>query len=127
MIKQIRIKLSVIDSILTYAFSSHPNESILLLRGKVSKEIINVENVMIPPLSIHGESYSSFPMHMLPLDSSIIGTAHSHPSGLVKPSLEDLLHYYGKIMAIAGYPYRTERDIKIFDREGRELPFTVEG
>ena len=127
MIKQIRIKLSVINSILTYAFSSHPNESILLLRGKVSKENIDVENVMIPPLSIHGQSYSSFPMHMLPLDSSIIGTVHSHPSGSVKPSLEDLLHYYGKMMAIVGYPYRTERDIKIFDREGCELPFTVEG
>ena len=126
MTKQIKIKLCVIDSILTYAFNSHPNESVLLLRGTIKKDIIGIENVVIPPLSIHGESFSSFPMRMLPLDSSIIGTAHSHPSGLVKPSLEDLLNYYGIIMAIVGYPYKSEKDIKMFNREGEELSFIVE-
>jgi len=126
MTKQIKIKLNVIDSMLTYAFSSHPRESILLLRGKIKKNTIEIESVMIPPLSIHGESFSSFPMHMLPLDSSIIGTAHSHPSGLVKPSLEDLLNCYGMVMAIVGYPYQYERDIKMFNKEGDELSFIIE-
>jgi proteasome lid subunit RPN8/RPN11 len=126
MTKQIKVKLKVIDSVLTYAFSSHPNESILLLRGKIKKDTVEIENVVIPPLSIHGESFSSFPIHMLPLDSTIIGTVHSHPSGFLKPSLEDLLHYYGIIMAIVGYPYQSERDVKMFDREGRELSFLVE-
>lgn len=125
MVKKITFKASVINSLLSYARSSHPNEGILLLRGKVSKDEIMVKEVVIPPLATHGEGFSSFPLHMLPLDLSIIGTAHSHPSGVLKPSLEDLAHFYSRIMVIIAYPYSTEKNIAVFDKEGNMIKYSI--
>ena len=45
---------------------------------------------------------SHFNPYFLPIDFSIIGTVHSHPSGVLKPSIADLNHGYGKIMLIMG-------------------------
>ncbi len=123
--KEIVLRIGVLNSLLTYSLCNHPSEGILLLRGRISREIVEVENVVIPPLSVRGRSFSSFPLHMLPLDSSIIGTAHSHPSGVLEPSIEDLHHYYGTLMVIIRYPYESERDVGVFDREGKSLPFTI--
>ncbi|MBC7091750.1 MAG: Mov34/MPN/PAD-1 family protein [Nitrososphaeria archaeon] len=123
--KEIVFNVEVLNSLLTYSLNNHPYEGILLLRGKVGKDKVEVENVTIPPMSVRGIAFSSFPLHMLPLDSSIIGTAHSHPSGFLEPSLDDLHHFYGIIMVIIRYPYRSVEDVGVFDREGRKLSFTV--
>ena len=115
----------VIDSILTYAKMFHPREGILLLRGKKEKGRILITDVQIPPLANHGYTFSAFPMHMLPIDFTIMGTAHSHPSGILKPSRADLNNFYGRIMVIAAYPYRSERDIGVFDRSGNRIPYEI--
>ncbi|MCP8309374.1 MAG: Mov34/MPN/PAD-1 family protein [archaeon] len=125
MVKKITFKASVIDSLLSYAKNFHPNEGILLLRGKIGKDEIIVKEIVIPPLATHGKSFSSFPLHMLPLDLSIVGVAHSHPSGVLKPSLEDLNHFYGRIMVIIAYPYSSEKDIAVFDREGNMIKYSI--
>lgn len=119
------IKKSVIDSILSYAQMLHPREGLLLLRGKVDKQKILVNNVEIPPLATHGKSFSAFPSHMLPIDFSIVGTAHSHPSGVLHPSTGDLNMFYGKIMVITAYPYQSEQNIAVFNREGNPLRYEV--
>ena len=123
--RRVYVKKTVITSILEYASSCHPKEGILLLRGKINKKGIIVEEVEIPPLSIHGLGFSSFQPYMLPIDFSIIGTAHSHPSGILKPSITDMNRFYGKIMIIAAYPYRTERDLAVFDGEGNQLGYEI--
>ncbi|MEM3708187.1 MAG: Mov34/MPN/PAD-1 family protein [Nitrososphaerales archaeon] len=120
MLRKITFKSSVIDSLLSYAKAFYPNEGILLLRGKMSKDEILVKEIVIPPLAIHGMGFSSFPFHTLPIDLSIVGVAHSHPSGVLKPSLEDLNNFYGRIMVIIAYPYKSENDIAVFDREGND-------
>lgn len=122
---QILIRRSVIDSILSYARMCHPKEGILLLRGKAKKDLIKVEEVLIPPLSIRGDGFSSFPPYMLPLDLSIIGVAHSHPSGILAPSVADLNNFYGRIMIIAAYPYKSEEDIIIIDGKGKRLDYSI--
>jgi proteasome lid subunit RPN8/RPN11 len=103
----------------------HPREGILLLRGKVDKEKIVVSDTQIPPFATHGHSFSSFPLYMLPIDFSIVGVAHSHPSGASRPSTMDLNKFYGRIMTIIAYPYQTKRDIAVFDREGKALKYEV--
>jgi proteasome lid subunit RPN8/RPN11 len=103
----------------------YPQESILLLRGKVEKHKIIVNDTYIPPLATHGNTFSTFPLHMLPIDFSIMGIAHSHPSGVLHPSLTDLNKFYGRIMLITAYPYRSENDIAIFDRKGKKIKFNV--
>ncbi len=125
MAKRVVFEQDVIDGLLSYCSDLHPREGILLLRGKSRKDEIQVNALVIPPLSVHSETFSSFPIHMLPLDISILGTAHSHPNGVLHPSLEDLNNYFGRIMVIVGYPYQNEDDVAVFDREGNRAAYTV--
>jgi proteasome lid subunit RPN8/RPN11 len=115
----------VVDSLLSYSKIAYPDEGILLLRGKTKKGTVEVNSVVIPPAAVHARSYSSFNWWMLPVDLSYIGVAHSHPSGYVVPSKEDLLHATGRIMVIMGYPYANESCIGVFDPHGNRIPFEV--
>jgi len=119
------LKRSVIENLLSYARGLHPKESVLLLRGRVNEDEVFVNDTIIPPLATHGERFSAFPLHMLPIDFSIVGVAHSHPSDVLTPSVNDLNQFYGRIMVIVGFPYHTERNIAVFDREGKALKFKV--
>ena len=123
--REVVVNRSVIRSILDYAKACHPKEGILLLKGSLSKSRITVNEVEIPPLAVHGFGFSNFPLHMLPLDFSVVGTAHSHPSGVLRPSITDLNKFYGRIMIIAAYPYRSEENVAVFDREGRLIEYEV--
>lgn len=121
--KNVFVRQEVIDSILSYARMNHPRECILLLRGRVDEGKIKVESVQIPPIAAHGESVSSFPLHRLPMDFSVLGTAHSHPSGVLRPSIEDLNRFYGRIMIITAYPYHSEKDIIVLNCNGNVLQY----
>ena len=123
--KKIFIEQSVVDSILSYAQMCHPKESILLLKGKVERKKILMNEVQIPPLATHGNTFSGFPLSRLPIDFSVIGVAHSHPSGVLRPSTTDLNQFYGRIMLITGYPYQTKKHIILLDRKGNKLEYTM--
>lgn len=121
----ILISRSVFISIMEYARACHPKEGILLLKGRVGKQRIMVDEVEIPPLAVHGNSFSSFPLHMLPIDFSIVGTAHSHPTGVPRPSVGDLNNYYGRVMIIVAYPYRSEQNMGLFNNKGDSLRYEL--
>ncbi len=123
--KEIFVERTVVDSILSYAQICHPKESILLLKGKVDKKKIVVTDVQIPPLATHGSAFSSFPLSRLPIDFSVVGVAHSHPSGALRPSILDLNKFYGRIMLITAYPYQTEQNIIILDRKGQPQNYKI--
>jgi proteasome lid subunit RPN8/RPN11 len=61
---------------------------------------------------------------MLPIDFSIIGTAHSHPSGRVHPSIGDLHNFYGRVMVIMGKPYKSS-NVAAFTKQGENIPVRV--
>jgi len=122
----VALERGVVDSILTAARLAHPRETVLLLKARKKAGRILVYDVVIPPLAVRGGRFAEFPLHMLPLDLSIIGTAHSHPSGSPEPSVEDLNHFYGLLMVIASYPYGSEEDLAIYDGHGDRVPFEVE-
>ena len=121
----IRIAKSVFQSLLKFFSYNHPKEGILLLHGKNKKKEITISEIVIPPQSVHGEDFSSFPLFMLPIDITMIGTAHSHPSGALRMSPEDHNYFYGKIMIIAGYPYRSEENIAIFNSKGEQVKYII--
>jgi proteasome lid subunit RPN8/RPN11 len=125
MINLVRFKKSVADSILSYAMDAYPREGILLLRGKAGKDEILINAVLIPPLATHGRGFSSFPSIMLPMDLSLMGISHSHPSGSLQPSNQDLNHFYGRIMVITAYPFQSYSDIGVFNSHGDRLPHEV--
>jgi len=125
MIQQVQCERSVADSILSYAMGAYPREGILIMRGKVKGDIVVVDDLLIPPLATHGLGFSGFPRGMIPFDLSIIGIVHSHPSGALMPSMHDLNHFYGKIMAITAYPFQSYSDIAVFNSSGDKIQFEI--
>jgi len=115
--------------LLEFVFESarrlHPKETILLLRGKTDKNMTRILEVLIPPLATYGRGFSAFPAYMLPIDFSIIGTAHSHPTGNLRPSVEDQNHAIGKIMLIVAFPYRGQENAMAYNREGKKLTLKI--
>jgi proteasome lid subunit RPN8/RPN11 len=121
----VQFEKSVADSILTSALDMYPREAILLLRGKVKGDQISISDVLIPPLATHGHGFSQFPGFMLPMDLSVMGVSHSHPSGALRPSTHDLNHFYGRVMVITAHPFQTYNDIAVFNSHGDKIPHEV--
>jgi proteasome lid subunit RPN8/RPN11 len=122
--RRIVITRQAADGIITYSKTHHPNEAILVLQGKKDKDEIVVNGLIIPPFSMSGPFYSGFPVYDLPFDLSYIGTAHSHPGGSNRPSLDDLNHFYGMVSIIISHPYEDET-IGAYDRNGNSLELRI--
>ena len=114
MVKSVTVSLSVelLDAIFEGARRLYPRETILLLRGKKSKDSISVLELVVPPLATYGCSFADVPLHMLPMDFSIVGTVHSHPSGNLAPSDTDCNHFFGLVLMIVGFPLLVSRTLR---------------
>lgn len=117
---EVKVAGELVDSLLSFARGLHPRESILLLRGRREGDGIVVEEFLFPPFASTGRGFAEFPSHMLPIDFSVIGTVHSHPSGSTRPSPTDLHHFYGRIMMIVAYPYSRDH-VAVYNKRGEEL------
>ncbi len=115
----------LLDAIFEGARRLYPRETFMLLRGKKTKGIIQVTDLVVPPLTVYGYGFANFPLHMLPTDFSLVGTVHSHPSGNVSPSHVDLNHFFGRILMIIGYPFKSELDVAVYDSSGKKLLLQV--
>ncbi len=123
--RQVIITRMAADGIISYSRGLHPNEAILILRGKTTREQVTVDGLVIPPFASSGPYYSGFSDFFLPFDSSYIGTAHSHPSRSNSPSLEDLNRgFYGTISIIIAYPYEDDT-MAAYDRSGNKLEIKI--
>jgi proteasome lid subunit RPN8/RPN11 len=118
---RVLMEKQVAESLLVLARARHPNEAILLLRGKLVDDDVHVEDVVIPPFGSGGRGFAHFPSHALPIDFSIVGTAHSHPTGNPQLSNTDLHNFYSRIMVIAARPYRPQ-DIAAYNKRGESIP-----
>lgn len=125
MLRLVRFEQSVADSVLSSALTAYPKEAILLLRGKVDGEVILVNDVLLPPLATQGRGFSDFRGVMLPMDLKIVGVSHSHPSGVLRPSIHDLNHFYGRIMVITAHPFQSYNDIGVFNSHGERIMHEV--
>jgi proteasome lid subunit RPN8/RPN11 len=115
---RVSISQRLMEAIQENANLLYPREMILLLRGETKGNNVKITDLLIPPLSTYGHGFTSFPLHMLPIDFSIIGTAHSHPSGSLHPSPTDLNHFYGKILMIVAPPFRDYKNVAVYDKKG---------
>ena len=117
-----KIDRECLDTILESSKSMHPREFAGFLRadGDVIRE------VLLLPGMIHGDRHAMFNLAMLPIDYSIVGTVHSHPSLSNKPSKEDLQMFfkYGKVLIIVAMPYN-EKSWKAYDWNGREIEVEI--
>ena len=119
------IEERLIKTVLEAAKKVYPKEILFLLRGKKKGKEIRVRELILPPKVIFGEGFASFSHYDLPIDLSIVGSIHSHPSPSNKPSTEDLNNMYGLFMIIVRYPFDDLEDLKAYDREGRELELEI--
>jgi len=103
----------------------YPKEMVLLLRGERKKNLVKISELVVPPLATYGSSFANIPLHMLPIDFSIVGTVHSHPSGDLTPSIADLNHVFGMILVIVGFPFADERNVAVYNRSGEKLKLQI--
>ncbi len=122
---EVVIPKEILEVVLESARSLHPRETIFLLRGKKIKGSFDITDLLIPPTATYGQGFSSFPMHMLPIDFSIIGTIHSHPSGNLSPSSGDLNGSMNKLIVIVAFPYQGIGNMAAYNRDGKKLNLRV--
>jgi len=120
----VKIKESLLKVVLENASLMHPREILFMLRGEKKGDTIHISDILIPPLATYGHGFTTFSLSALPIDFSIVGTAHSHPSGNIKPSIGDLNQAIGKIIMIVGFPY-TSRNVAVYDREGNRVELEI--
>ena len=122
---QWKIKKDCLDVILECAKSEYPNEFGGLLRVDTASKNTVIEVVLLPG-TISGGSQAIFQLHMLPIDFSIVGTVHSHPSGIPRPSRADLELFdkYGRIHIIVASPF-DEYSWKTYNYLGKEIDVVI--
>lgn len=123
--RTITMTIQVRNGILTYCKMNHPNEGILILRGKAKKGNIFINGLVIPPFFHTGPTFAGFPHSFLPFDPSYVGTVHSHPNGIAKPSVTDLHNFFGFVTMIVQSPYEDD-DIFAYDRDGNLLELSID-
>ncbi|CAI9831445.1 MAG: Mov34/MPN/PAD-1 family protein [Nitrosopumilus sp.] len=124
--RSVEVRRDVMDSILSYCRIKHPNEGVLVLKGRSKRGLITVDGLVIPPFSESGPSFAGFPHSFLPFDLSYVGMVHSHPSGPAEPSLTDLHNFFGLVSVIVGFPYE-DGSVYAWDSGGRRLPLSIYG
>ncbi len=122
--RKVSLKRDVLDSILSYCQMKHPNEGILILKGKSKNGNIMVNGLVIPPFNYTGPTFAGFPHSFLPFDLSYVGIVHSHPSGSAKPSVTDLHNFFGLVSLIVKSPY-SENDIFAWDSNANSVKLSI--
>jgi len=121
----VSMSLELLETIFEGAKRLYPRETILLLRGKKSKDAIRVLELVVPPLATYGRSFANVPLHMLPMDFSIVGTVHSHPSGNLAPSDVDFNHFFGRVLMIVGFPFAGAENVAVYNSNGEKLRLQI--
>jgi len=116
------IKKELLQLLLELGRDSHPSEFVALLRedGGVIGELN-----MLPGTETGGSS-ARLLLDMMPLDTHVAGSAHSHPNGILRPSAADIRFFprTGRFHLIIGYPYR-ENDWQCFTADGQPCQLEV--
>lgn len=123
--RKVLLQKDVLDSILSYCQMKHPNEGILILKGKSKNGEIKVDGLVIPPFNYSGPTFAGFPHSFLPFDMSYVGIVHSHPSGSAEPSVTDLHNFFGLVSLIVKSPY-DDNSIFAWDSNGNAVPLSIQ-
>jgi len=120
--KVTKIRRKTLQMILAASKDTYPKEFAAILReeGGVITELLLI------PGTISGDVHAVFQLHMLPIDLSVAGTVHSHPSGNYSPSEADLrlFGHFGRVHIIAGMPYTME-SWAAYDHDGNPRKLDV--
>lgn len=120
-----KITRACLELICESSKSTFPYEFGGFLRVDAVRRDTVVEVVLLPG-TVSGESHAIFKLHMMPIDFSVVGTVHSHPSFRAVPSEADvqLFGKFGRVHIIMARPYSLD-SWNAFDHEGNELVVEV--
>ncbi|MFW9988905.1 MAG: Mov34/MPN/PAD-1 family protein [Candidatus Odinarchaeota archaeon] len=118
----VKIKKDLLIGFLALCQEHHPKEFVGIL--KMDKFVFT--EFILPPGAITSRNSGVFFPSRIPINRDYQGTIHSHPSGNVFPSLQDLNSIFkvNRFHFIVGFPYSLN-NIKCFDKNGTELQFEV--
>ena len=116
------IRKDILQLLLELGRNSHPNEFVALLKEKDGI----IEEINILPGTITGSSSATLHFDMMPLDTHLAGSAHSHPQGAIRPSDADLRFFprAGRYHIIIGKPYGPS-DWRCFMADGASCTMEV--
>ena len=110
---------------------AHPNEYMGQLRGQdartvgLDREGTVVTDVLLAPGTKTNPTSAEFNPSYMPNDLDSVGSVHSHPNGVLRPSDADLATFSrGRVHIIVGAPYRRS-DWQAFDRNGEPMDLDV--
>ena len=85
-----------------------------------------IEEINLVPGTTSNEYSASLFLDMMPLDTHLAGSAHSHPNGVIFPSDADLGFFprTGRYHIIVGFPYE-EDDWRCFSASGAPVDIGV--
>ena len=117
------IRRETLKMIMGASRDSYPNEFAAALRA--NRRGVITELILIPG-TISGNRKALMQLYNLPIDYSIVGSVHSHPSGSYRPSEADLKFFasFGYVHIIVGSPF-TMDTYGVYDRSGREINLEV--
>jgi proteasome lid subunit RPN8/RPN11 len=124
--KQWKITRKCLSLIFESSKSNYPQEFGALLRvDRMDKNTI-IEVILLPG-TISGDSHAIFHLHMLPVDFSVVGTVHSHPSSIARPSDADLdlFSHFGRIHIIVGVSPFGDVTWKAYDYVGHMVSMEI--
>ncbi|MDI3475052.1 MAG: hypothetical protein PWQ79_684 [Thermococcaceae archaeon] len=119
---EVMIRKELLEYLLELSRDFYPNEFAGFLRERNGV----FEEVLLAPNPHFGSRAAFFDTWMLPMDESIKGTVHSHPSPSPVPSKADL-HFFSKfggVHFIIAYPFEPF-SVKAYLSDGTPVRFKV--
>ena len=120
------IRKRTLNMIMEAARATYPDEFTAVLRYNPKTGLIN-EFLMLPG-TISGKRSASLQLNMMPIDYTVAGSVHSHPSGSCLPSRQDLVFFehFGAVHIIVCMPYN-ENSWAAYTFSGDPYPLEVVG
>jgi proteasome lid subunit RPN8/RPN11 len=117
-----KIEKEVLETIIESAKAAHPNE----FAGALRAEGDTITAVLLVPGTVQGARHAVIRMNRLPVDRSVVGVVHSHPSKSARPSKEDLQLFgkHGHTHIIIHHPY-TETTWRTWNHRGEPVHLDV--
>ncbi len=116
------IKRATLKMAMEVARDTYPKEFAAMMRAMDGV----ITELLFLPGTIGADRSAMIPMYTKPVDFSIVGSIHSHPSPNLIPSQADLSMFSrtGDVHIIVAYPY-TMDSWKAYNRDGKEIELEV--
>ncbi|MBQ2831659.1 Mov34/MPN/PAD-1 family protein [Methanobrevibacter sp.] len=123
--KEVRIDREVLDSVIYYAKQAFPNEFLAFFDGEIKDGILYITSLVFLP----GETCETGAVihtELIPMNTSYMGSVHSHPGPSAHPSDADLKTFskYGYFHMIVCLPYSLET-FRAYNRYGEPMDYTI--